>query len=360
MFEQVLQVNSNYYDNDGVSNIINGLSTMFTENNINNKLFTISIDKNSEFDKKKWADVNTLKNNITSKSLVIFHFATPSPLSNMISVLDCPKVLLYHNVTPPIFFEKYNPEITNIVNDGLKQIINMAPYFSYAWGDSEYNCSQLRDVGYKRTAVANPPYNFNRFSTIRPSKEIIKKTGINNILFVGRVVPNKRPEDIIRAFYYYYRINTNSELTIVGSYDGFQNYKNDLVQLSKDLKLPVNITGMIPLDELVAYYRNADLFLCMSEHEGFCIPIIEAMYFSVPVLAYNSSAVTETVGNAGIIFKQKHFPSVAHLMDEVLSNITLQNKMKVAGQERALHYSKENVSKRLIKLIQDYASELNI
>jgi len=98
----------------------------------------------------------------------------------------------------------------------------------------------------------------------------------------------------------------------------------------------------------------------MSEHEGFCVPLIEAMYFGIPVLAFDSSAVTETVGNAGIIFKQKHFPSAAHLMNEVLTNIPLQNKMKAAGHERALYYSKENVSKRLIKLIEDYATELKL
>jgi len=360
MFEQVLQVYSHFLACDAVSLIVCDFSAMLDEHKIDNRLFGISIDKHSGFDIKKWSDVNTLKNNITPKTLIIFHFAMPTPLSVMISQLDCPKVLLYHNITPPVFFEKYNPELINIVSEGLRQIIYMAPYFSCAWGDSKYNCSQLREAGYARTTVTNPPYDFGRFSRIQPSKKIIKRTGIKNILFVGRVAPNKRHEDIIEAFYYYHRINQNSELTLIGSYDGFQSYKNDLVQLSNDLKLPVNIAGMVPLDELVAHYRNADLFLCMSEHEGFCIPIIEAMYFGIPVLAFDSSAVTETVGNAGIIFKQKHFPSVAHLIDEVLNNITLQDKMKVAGQERALYYSKENVSKRLIKIIQDYASELNI
>jgi len=360
VFDKILQVNTSFHDNDGVSNIINDFATVFDENKIDNKLFTLSIDKNSRFNKKKWADVNTLKNNISSKSLVIFHFATPSFISVKVSLLDCPKVILYHNLTPPVFFEKYNSEITNTVSNGIRQIINMAPYFHYAWGVSEYNCLQLKDAGYVRTSVANPPFNFSRFTAIHPSKEIKKKAGIKNILFVGRIAPNKRHEDIIKAFYYYHKINPNSELTIVGSYNHFQNYKNELDQLLSDLKIPVNITGMIPIDKLTAYYQNSDLFLCMSEHEGFCIPLIEAMYFGIPVLAFDSSAITETVENAGIIFKQKHFPSVAHLMDEILNNTVLQKKMEIAGKERALYYSKENVSKRLIKLIEDYAVELNI
>jgi len=360
MFEQVLQVYSHLLANDGVSSFICNFSNILYEHKIDNKLYGISIDKHSSFDIKKWANVNTLKHNITPKTFIIFHFAMPTPLSFMISKLDCPKVLLYHNITPPVFFEKYNTDLKNIVTDGLRQMIYMASYFSYAWGVSEYNCTQLREAGYVRTSAANHPNDFNLFSTISPCKKIKKSKGIKNIIFVGRIAPNKRHEDIIRAFYYYHRINPNSKLTLVGSYEGFQNYKNDLVQLSNDLKVPLNITGMVSLDELVAYYQNADLFLCMSEHEGFCVPIIEAMYFGVPVLAFDSSAVIETVGNAGIIFKQKHFPSVAHLMNEVLNNTTLLNKMKTAGKERALYYSKENVSKRLFKLIEDYASELNI
>jgi glycosyltransferase involved in cell wall biosynthesis len=360
MFEQVLQIYSHLIENDAVSNIIRDFSVMFDEYNIENRLLSISIAGQSTFDKKKWTDVANIQKKITSKTLIIFHFAMPTPLSFIISKLNCPKVLLYHNVTPPVFFEKYNQNLKNIVTDGLREIIYMAPYFSCAWGVSEYNCSQLREAGYTRTSVANPPYDFSRFSAIQPNKKIIKWPGIKNILFVGRIAPNKCYEDIIKAFYYYHRINPNSELTLIGSYNNFQNYKDDLVKLSYELKLPVNITGMVSIDELATYYQNADLFLCMSEHEGFCIPIIEAMFFGIPVLAFDSSAVTETVGNAGIIFKQKHFPSVAHLMDEILNNTELQEKMKTAGKERALYYSKENVSKRLIKLIEDYASELNI
>jgi len=360
MFEKIFQVYSHFLSNDAVSFIIYDFSTMLDEKEIDNKLFSISIEKKSIFDNKKWADINILKNNITSKTLIIFHFAMPTPISYIISKLDCPKVLLYHNITPPVFFKKYNTNMINILANGLREIIYMAPYFSYAWGVSEYNCLQLREAGYLRTSVANPPYNFSRFSSILSSKEIKKKTDIKNILFVGRVAPNKRLEDIIKAFYYYHRINSNSELTLVGSYENFQDYKRDLQKLSSELHLPVNITGMIPLDKLVAYYKNADLFLCMSEHEGFCVPLIEAMYFGIPVLAFDSSAVTETVGNAGIIFKQKHFPSVAHLMNEVLTNAELQKKMKAAGHERAMYFSKENVSKRLIKLIEDYAAELKI
>ena len=360
MFRQVYQVYSHLLADDGVSHIICDFAAMLDKNKINNRLFSITISKNSGFNKKKWSSVNTLKMNLTSNTLVIFHFAMPTPLSFLISELDCPKVLLYHNITPPVFYKKYNTHMQSILACGLRELVFMAPHFSCAWGVSEYNCLNLRDAGFTRTFVANPPYNFSRLSTVLPSKNIVKQNDIKNILFVGRISPNKRQEDVIKAFFYYYRLNPNSKLTLVGSYENFQSYKKDLEQLSSELNVPVIITGGVPIEELAAYYKNADLFLCMSEHEGFCIPLIEAMYFGVPVIAFDSSAVPETVGNAGIIFKQKHFPSVAHLMNEVLNNIPLQEKMKVAGRERAKYFSKEIASNRLIQLIEDYASELGI
>jgi len=360
VFKQLFQVYSHLFADDGVSHIIYDFAAMLDENKINNRLFSITISKDISFDKKKWSNVNDLEKHITPDTLVIFHFAMPTPLSFLISEIDCPKVLLYHNITPPVFLKKYNHDMQSILASGLRELIFMALHFSYAWGVSEYNCSQLREAGYARTSVANPPFNFNRFSSIKYSGNIVKQNNIKEILFVGRISPNKRQEDIIKAFYYYHRLNPNSKLTLIGSYENFQNYKKDLEQLSAELNVPVTITGGVPIEELTTYYKNADLFLCMSEHEGFCIPLIEAMYFGVPVIAFDSSAVPETVGNAGIIFKQKHFPSVAHLMNEVLNDISLQKKMGDAGRERAEYFSKEIASKRIIRLIENYACELGI
>ena len=360
MFDQIFQVYSHLLANDGVSHIICDFATVFDEHKINNSLFTISLDDHSSFDKKKREDVKFLQGKITPKTLIIFHFAMPTPLSVLVSQLNCHKVLLYHNITPPVFFKDYNQSMQRILSAGYREVIYMAEYFSYAWGVSEYNCSQLKEAGYVRTSVAYPPYDFGRLDKIQPCNKIIKKNGVKSIIFVGRIAPNKRPEDIIKAFYYYHRINPNCELTLVGSYEIFENYKLDLNKLSETLNVPVNITGMVTNEELVAYYKNADIFLCMSEHEGFCLPLIEAMYFNIPVIAFDSSAVTETVGDAGIIFKQKHFLSVAHLMNEVLENITLQNEMKAAGRKRAIFFSKENTSKKIINLIENYALELNL
>lgn len=360
MFDKVFQVYGHLLPNDAVSYIIIDFANMLTEYNICNVVFSTSGSKDINPNLIKQFDINDLKNEITSKTLVVFHFANPTPLTYLISALNCPKVLLFHNITPPIFFDKYNPNnIKNNLAAGYRQVFYMSRYFSHAWGVSGFNCRQLQEAGFRNTAAANPPYDFSRYN-FSSGKKTKNKKELTNILFVGRISPNKRHEDIIRAFYYYHRINQKSILSLVGSYEGFEEYKNDLEKLAVDLNIPVNITGMVTVKELSEYYQNADLFLCMSEHEGFCIPLIEAMYFGIPVIAFDSSAVTETVGDAGIIFKQKHFPSVAHLMNEVLSTFNLREKMIKNGKERALYYSKENVCKRNMNLIENYSLELGI
>ena len=121
-----------------------------------------------------------------------------------------------------------------------------------------------------------------------------------NILFTGRVVPNKKQEDVIEAFYYYKRfIQPKSRLILVGSFAGIDKYHDQLEAYVNKLGLEdVIFTGQIKFDEILAYYQLADLFLCMSEHEGFCVPIVEAMYFNVPVIARDTSAIAWTLAGS--------------------------------------------------------------
>ena len=332
--------------NDGIGSIISDNRDMLSEHGIDNTVFeTIN-------------GLDGLDEVLTPNTLALIHNPLLPGIFNYLGQnLSCPKVLQYHNITPSVFYEPYNIADKESRDIQYSEIAQAALYFPYAWGDSEYNCKQLREAGYARTAVANPSINFERYKKIQEKSIDRKQSDKTNILFVGSISPHKRQNDIIRAFYYYHMINQNSELTLVGGF-GNEVYKNELIALADGLKLPVNFTGMVSVEDLVTYYQNADLFLCMSEHEGFCIPLIEAMYFGVPVIAFESSAVPETVANAGIVFGQKHFPSVAHLMDVVLNNSTMQEKMRTAGRERAMYFCKDNSSKRLLKLIEDYADEL--
>jgi glycosyltransferase involved in cell wall biosynthesis len=158
-----------------------------------------------------------------------------------------------------------------------------------------------------------------------------------NILFVGRIIPQKRIENVIRYFHAYKRTcNPRSRLLLVGSYGGFDKYLAMLHQLVAALgTTDVHFAGHVSDAELVAYYDVADLFLCASEHEGFCVPIVEAFYMEVPVVAYAAAAVPSTMDGAGVLFETTDPFVVAHALDVVLSDHRVPDAL-VAGQNAAL------------------------
>jgi glycosyltransferase involved in cell wall biosynthesis len=136
-----------------------------------------------------------------------------------------------------------------------------------------------------------------------------------NFLFVGRVLPNKRFEDLIKVFCIYQRyIDPDSRLLLVGESHGFERYFDALMRLVDDLALEdVVFTGHVDTDDLVAYYMVADVFLSMSEHEGFCAPLLEAFRSGLPVMAFDAGAVAETLGGAGVLVREKRFEEIAEM-----------------------------------------------
>jgi glycosyltransferase involved in cell wall biosynthesis len=158
-----------------------------------------------------------------------------------------------------------------------------------------------------------------------------------NILFVGRVIPNKKIEDLIRFFHAYHTaFNPRSRLLIVGENSMFERYLAALTHLVEDLDLAqVHFVGHVSDEELIAYYEIADLFLCASEHEGFCVPLVEAFYKQIPVLAYASTAVPSTMDGAGVLFEGRAPLHVAALMDAIVSDPSRQEAI-VDGQLAAI------------------------
>ncbi len=158
-----------------------------------------------------------------------------------------------------------------------------------------------------------------------------------NVVFVGRVIANKKIEDVIRYFYAYQTLfNPRSRLLLVGAQTGFERYTASLHALVAKLGVAnVHFTGHVSDEELVAFYEVADLFLCASEHEGFCVPIVEAFYKAVPVLAYAATAVPSTMDGAGVLFEDRDPEHVATLMDTILSDPDLRDAI-IDGQQAAV------------------------
>lgn len=168
-----------------------------------------------------------------------------------------------------------------------------------------------------------------------------------NILFTGRIAPNKKQENLISAFYYYNRLyNKKSRLILAGSFRYDDPYYIRLTEYTKKLGMggTVIFTGHIKFDQILAYYKTADVFLCMSEHEGFCVPIVEAMKFKVPIIAYGRAAVPETMNHKGMILDDNNPQYVAACIDKMVKDKKLRDYVIEEQNERLEYYSYDNIS----------------
>ena len=205
-------------------------------------------------------------------------------------------------------------------------------------GDSAFNTEELVAAGFPRTGVLPVVPSFTHLET-SASGTIADSfdDGWTNILFVGRMIPNKKIDDLIRFFHAYKtRCNPRSRLLLVGSYGGFDLYFAMLQQLVATLKVPdVFFLGHVSNEELSAFYDVSDLFLCASEHEGFCVPLMEAFHKRVPVLAYAATAVPSTMDGGGVLYADKSPAHVATVMQAILDDDELVDRI-LASQDAAL------------------------
>jgi glycosyltransferase involved in cell wall biosynthesis len=246
--------------------------------------------------------------------------------------------LVYHNITPPEYFIGVHKDLVKLCFRGRRELTAYVDRCALALGDSEYNRAELETLGFRETGVLPVVPDFSHLD-VTPDRALA--SGFDdewtNVMFVGRVIPNKKFEDVIRAFHAYRtRHNPRSRLLLVGSYSGFERYLAMLHGLVARLGTPdVHFLGHVSNEELSALYDVADLFLCASEHEGFCVPLIEAFYKGVPVVAYAATAVPATMDGGGVLYDVKDPACVARLMETVLDDPDLERAV-IASQDAAL------------------------
>jgi L-malate glycosyltransferase len=271
-------------------------------------------------------------------NLLLHHFSLGSKASRTAFALPDRMALIYHNITPPEYFVGVNRKLARQCFHGRRELGAYRDRCDLALGDSEFNRQDLQALGFRRTAVLPVVPDFSHLD--RPPNPFVAEQFDDpwtNLLFVGRVISNKKIEDLIRFFEAYHTLhNQRSRLLIVGTHTGFDRYFASLTGLAADLRLShVHFVGQVSDEELVAYYEVADLFLCASEHEGFCVPIVEAFYKEVPVVAYAATAVPATMDGAGVLFEDRDPRQVATIIDAVMSDCRLRDAI-VEGQLAAV------------------------
>jgi glycosyltransferase involved in cell wall biosynthesis len=258
------------------------------------------------------------------QDVLIFHFSIGHALADEVVKLPGRKVLRYHNITPPHFLEQVYPASAERCRQGREQLKRMAPAFELALGVSSYNCEELTQAGYGAVEEAPILLDLDLLST--PPDPLISARfgdGRPTVLHVGRLVPNKRVEDLIKAHHWLTKLVPGARLLIVGG--GETNaYALGLRELALQLDVPgVHFGGHVSNAALTAYYRAANLYLCLSEHEGFCVPLVEAMHFGLPIVAFAAAGVPGTLGDGGVLLKRKDPLLTAELMARILTDPAL-------------------------------------
>jgi glycosyltransferase involved in cell wall biosynthesis len=294
---------------------------------------------------------------LDAEALKILHFAIPSPLSDFFLELKGKKVMIYHNITPSRFFAGYSDPLVRITAAGREQLKKLDRCFDLAIGDSSYNADELRELGFANVRVFPLLVNLQDYDQpySRAYVDLLKNER-KNIMFAGRVSPNKKIEDLIKTVFFYKKyISPAVRLIVAGNTGSLPKYTIALQDLASRFHLTaedVFFTGHLPLDEFLAVYRLADVFLSMSEHEGFCLPLLESCYFQVPVVAFAAAAVAETLDGAGILFRDKDPALAAGLVEQVLEKEPLRRQLQAKAAERIGLYRLQADPKILLAMLR--------
>jgi len=324
---KIVQVIDGYRKGDGVGNVVAAIDEFLKKNQYE----TLICNRRLEY-----GDIGSEL--FGRDTIVFYHLALL--VDPVIKHLKCRKVLVFHNITLPELLEGSDEECRIWASAGWYDTARTADYFDAAVTFSEYSKKCLTDLGWKPEKISVLPIlvRFRHFSA-EPSGEIIRKYRKDavNILFTGRVYPNKKQEDVIGAFAAYKELyQKNAKLFLVGSI-GSGNYYPSLCAYARKLGVAEDVVfpGHVSFAEYLAYYRVADIYLCMSAHEGFCIPLVEAMYFGIPVIAYAGTAVPDTMAGCGVLTDSRKPEALAGIINQVIEDSAYRQKI-VEGQNLRL------------------------
>lgn len=276
-------------------------------------------------------------------TLCMFHFSIGSAASSLVFHREDPLICVYHNITPPEFFFPFHPHLARLCHHGRRELKAFAARSVLGLGDSEFNRKELEAAGFTPTGVLPIVLNWERYDE-PPSAVMMERLSSFHgptVLFVGRIVPNKKVEDVIASFAAFQRhYAPESRLLLVGDSVGHERYLRRLLELVRSLRVKdVVFTGQVTQGDLIAAYRSSQVFLCLSEHEGFCVPLLEAMHFGLPVLAYDAAAVSETMAAGGVLLDDKDPRVVAEALDLVLSDASVRARV-LESQARTIAAAK--------------------
>lgn len=344
------QVLPNLTYGDGISNFARWTRRQLQQAGVSSEIFVLHIDPRVASECHQFQP-----GCIAPQDAIIYHHSIGSELTPHVVAHKGPKCLFYHNITPAEFYAPFHPKVTALLRQGREELKWLSRSFPCSAGQSAYNAQELREAGFVDPMVCPACVDPARWSEAPDSRLMARlQQGHTNVLFVGRISPHKKQEDLLRAFQVYLQFDPTAVLHLVGTIpegDPYAAYVQQAAELF-ELGERVQFTGAVDEDQLAAYYRTAHLFWSMSEHEGFCVPLVEAMWHDVPVLAYNNTAVGETLGAGGVLFNRKdRLKELAALAWLLVNDNELRQQVIVAQRRRRTFCAPAAVADALQTLI---------
>jgi glycosyltransferase involved in cell wall biosynthesis len=269
--------------------------------------------------------------------IVVYHYGLATPAGVTFTDSSAKRILRYHNITPAHLFDGFDDRLAAQLREARAELDTMAESANSVWADSNYNADEIRAAG--RSDVITAPLFFERDKWAIPPDPKIRaafSVPMTNFLYVGRMAPNKGIEDLILAFAHYHgSIDANARLILVGSEASCPRYYAMLRMLATQLNLShVCFEGFVTDAQLAAYYELADTFVTASYHEGYCLPLLEALYRDIPVLARATGGMPEALDGAGALFDGATPAQLAELMRCVVHDAAIREEIVTSQQRR--------------------------
>jgi glycosyltransferase involved in cell wall biosynthesis len=284
---------------------------------------------------------------------LLYHSSIGSSVADFVRARDEPVIVDYHNITPPAFFARWEPAVAGMLMKGRRQLAELEPRATLGLADSAFNARELAAIGYEPTAVVPILLDVAALASTPPDPEV-RRAEATTWLFVGRLAPNKAQHDLIKALAAYRRFHdANARLVLVGA-SSSHSYETSLLAFIAALGLSdaVTVAGGITPAQLTAYYENADVFVSASEHEGFCVPLLEAMYHRLPIVAYGAAAVPETLAHAGLLLDAKDPCTIAAAVDRVMTDSVLRTALVESGRSRLVDFDVERSQRKFLDAVE--------
>jgi L-malate glycosyltransferase len=288
---------------------------------------------------------------------LMYHMALGSNVADWLKDRKETLILRHHNITPVEYYSPWPDANTYGMAWGRHQLRELAGRVSIGCGVSEFNRRELEALHYKRTEVTPLLLDFRQFDhevDEQVDERLHNEASGINWIFVGWIAPHKCQHDIIRAFALYRRLyDQNARLYLIGRV-GLESYWIACQKLIAKLGLTdaVVAPGRVTDGELGAYYRNADVFVSLSEHEGVGIPLLEGMHHQLPIVAYAAAAIPETVGDAGVLLPRKRPAHVAAAVHRVTADLVLRKQLTERASRRLALFDHDNAKHKLLATLR--------